>query len=281
MNYRHLYHAGNFADVAKHALLAALLDALNKKPAAWCYFDTHAGAGAYDLASVAARKTGEAATGIRRLWTQRGSLPGPLESLCRVVAELNPGLPAGEPPRYYPGSPAVAAALGREQDRLVLAELHEDEATLLKQCFNKDSRVAVHERDGYEMLKALVPPKERRGLALLDPPFEDAGEFDTLAETLLSVTERWPLGVNALWYPLKDDTASRRFLRRLERSGLRRLLLTELRLQAAPGALAGSGMLILNPPWGTESVLREALQVLARVLGPTGSEAQVRWLVPE
>ena len=281
MNYRHQFHAGNFADVAKHALLVVLLEALNKKPAAWCYYDTHAGAGGYDLESAAARKTGESDAGIRHLWSRRGSLPAPLERLCRIVADLNPGLQDGEPPRYYPGSPWVAAALSREQDRLVLAELHENEADLLKQRFRGDKRVAVHERDGYEMLQALIPPAEKRGLALLDPPYEDPGEFETLAAGLIAAAGRWPGGVYALWYPLKEETSTKRFLRAVERSGLRKLLLTELRLPTTPGALAGSGLLILNPPWGMEAPMRECLEALARELGPKGSSAEVRWLVPE
>lgn len=281
MNYRHQFHAGNFADVAKHALLVLLLEALNKKPAPWCYYDTHAGAGGYDLESAAARKTSESDAGIRHLWSRRDSLPAPLARLCRIVADLNPELQGGEPPRYYPGSPWVAAALAREQDRLVLAELHENEAGFLRQRFRGDKHAAVHERDGYEMLQALIPPAEKRGLALLDPPYEDPGEFDKLATELIAAAGRWSGGVYALWYPLKEETATKRFLRAVERSGLRKLLLTELRLPSTPGALAGSGLLILNPPWGTEAPMRECLEALARELGPKGSSAEVRWLVPE
>jgi 23S rRNA (adenine2030-N6)-methyltransferase len=159
--------------------------------------------------------------------------------------------------------------------------MHESEAALLRQGFRGDPRVAVHERDGYEMLQALIPPAERRGLALLDPPFEEPGEFDKLANELMSAAGRWPSGIYALWYPLKEEAASRRFLRTLERSGLHKLLVTELRLPTTPGALAGSGLLILNPPWGTEAPMRECLEALARELGPKGSSAEVRWLVSE
>ena len=281
MNYRHGFHAGNFADVAKHSLLALLLEALNRKPATWHYFDTHAGAGVYDLSGDDARRGGEAREGILKLWPARGGLPAAVERLCAVVAALNPGLAPGQLPRLYPGSPCLAAALARESDHLTLAELQPEEARRLKGEFQRDKRTAVHCRDGYEMLKGLSPPPERRGLALLDPPYESADEFDRLVESLAACHGRWPGGIYALWYPIKDETARKRFLRALERSGIRRLLLTEFRLATSADALAGSGLVVVNPPWQSEAEMRDCLAALVRVLAPGSGSSLVDWLVPE
>lgn len=281
MNYRHAFHAGNFADVAKHSLLVLLLEALSRKPAPWCYLESHAGAGAYDLGGDAARRTREAAGGILKLWPARGQLPAPVETLCQLVADLNPGLPAGELPRNYPGSPAIAAALARAKDRLVLSELQAEDARHLRALFQRDSRAAVHERDGYEMLKALTPPAERRGLVLMDPSFEHPDEFERMAACLGACHARWPGGIYALWYPLKDEPARARFLRGLERSGIRKVLLTELRVSRQADALAGTGMVIVNPPWQVEQEIRTALESLARLLAPETGQSEMRWLVPE
>ena len=281
MNYRHGYHAGNFADVAKHSLLALLLEALGSKPAPWHYYDSHAGAGAYDLAAEAARRSGEAAGGILKLWPARGSLPAPAERLCDMVAALDPGLPAGALPKLYPGSPRVALALARDSDRLTLAELQPQEARLLKSEFRREPRVAVHERDGYEMLRALTPPAERRGLVLMDPPYESPEEFTSLTDALLACHGRWPTGVYALWYPIKDEAARKRFLRSVERSGLRRILLTELRLGTQGEGLMGSGMLVVNPPWQADAAMRLCLKGLVEVLAPESGSAEVGWLVSE
>ena len=281
MNYRHGFHAGNFADVAKHSLLALLLEALNRKPAPWHYFDTHAGAGVYDLSADDARRGGEAREGILKLWPARGGLPAAVERLCAAVTALNPGLMPGQLPRLYPGSPRLAADLARESDRLTLAELQPEEARRLKAEFQRDKRTAVHCRDGYEMLRALAPPPERRGLALLDPPYESAAEFERLAEALAASHARWPAGIYALWYPIKDEPARKRFLRGLERSGMRRILLTEFRLATAADALAGSGLVVVNPPWQSEGEMRECLTALVRVLAPGGGSSVVDWLVPE
>jgi 23S rRNA (adenine2030-N6)-methyltransferase len=278
MNYRHGFHAGNFADVVKHSLLAMLLEALNRKPAPWAYLDTHAGAGAYDLHAEAAQRTGEALGGIGRLWPARGKLPEAAERLCGIVAALNPDLAAGTLPRVYPGSPRIAAALSRPDDRVLLAELHPEEAYLLRGELRSFATAAVHERDGYEMLKALTPPKERRGLVLMDPPYEKADEFETVASALMAAHRHWASGTYALWYPIKDDSARRRFLRRLEQSGLRKILLTELHLPPREG-LSGTGLLVVNPPWQFDTEARECLAALVPFLGAERSE--VRWLVPE
>lgn len=286
MNYRHGFHAGNFADVVKHSLLILLLEALGQKSTPWAYLDTHAGCGSYDLGSEPARRTREAEGGILRLWPHRGRLPAAAEKLCNVVAALDPGFSPGNPsgaavPRRYPGSPRVALSQARAKDRLMLAELHPEEARTLKQEFRREDRVAVHERDGYEMLQALTPPRERRGLVLVDPPYEKAEEFEFAASALGGAHAHWPGGVYALWYPIKDDSARRRFLRRVEQSGLRKVLLTELRLAPRAEGLTGSGLLVLNPPWQADQAMRACLEALSTLLAPEGGETEVRWLVPE
>ena len=282
MNYRHSYHAGNFADLMKHAVLVTLLGALSQKDKPWRYYDTHAGAGLYDTRAEMAVRTRESESGIGRLWHAKGNPPEPVATLRRIVAAANPELAPEGTPRYYPGSPVVAAALAREHDRLVLAELHPEEAARLRLQFRNDRRAAVHERDGYEMLKALVPPPERRGLVLMDPPFEREDEFTLLAETVLAAQARWPDGIYALWYPLKDTAPVRRLHRQLQQSSRRPVL--QLQLQVAPPSgetLTASGMTILNPPWRSDQRIAESLAYLARVLAPGQGEAAVSWLLEE
>ena len=279
MNYRHLFHAGNFADIFKHTLLVVLLEALNRKPAPWCLFDSHAGAGLYDLHAEEARRSGEAAGGIGRLWPARAAAPPPVAQLCAAVAAVNPGLATDALPRFYPGSPLVAANLARAHDRLVLAELQPEEALLLRTHLRRDARVAVHVRDGYEMLKALTPPAERRGLALLDPPFEKATEFVQMLQALRVTQRRWSEGVYALWYPLKDQPAVRRFERELRHLKARRVLLAEFR--AAPAGTPGlhaCGLALINPPWQIEQGSEAALEFLRDTLAPQCGGYQLRWL---
>lgn len=282
MNYRHEFHAGNFADVMKHSLLVILLDALNRKSNPWCYFDTHAGAGRYDLQGKSALNTKEADGGISRLWPQRNAAPASVQQLCEIVAGINPELASDQPPRFYPGSPYIAAALARDQDRLILAELQPQEQRLLREHLHGDARSAVHSRDGYEMLTALVPPSQRRGLVLMDPPFEKPDEFDAQLKALCTAHLRWSTGVYALWYPMKDEAVVRRFHRQVSQSGIRNILVAELRLTPAAAQLfSACGMLVVNPPWLSEAAMRDALHYLAAVLAPGSGESSVRWLVPK
>lgn len=282
MNYRHAFHAGNFADIMKHAVLVSLLQALSRKPKPWCYYDTHAGAGLYDTHAGMATKTGEAETGIGRLWRAQGDVPAVLAELCRIVASFNQGDTPGQTPRHYPGSPAITAALARGHDRLIFAERHPEEAALLKNRFRHDARAAVHARDGYEMIRALVPPAERRGLVLMDPPFEREDEFSLLADTCVAAQARWPEGVYALWYPLKDMGPVRRLHHRLQQTSLRPVLLAQLRIApVSVDALTASGMAIVNPPWQTDQVITESLTWLARTLAPAQGGADVAWLRQE
>lgn len=278
MNYRHSYHAGNFADVFKHTILILLLQALRSKDKPFCYLDTHAGAGRYDLLGEAARKTGEYQEGIARFWAGQVPLREMTDYLAAVRAVNEEG---GGGLRFYPGSPRIARYFLRAQDRMVLMELHAEEAHALKQEFRGDPQVHVHHADGFSGLKAFLPPPEKRGLVLIDPPFERAEEFEHLAAALQAAHSRWSTGIYAIWYPLKDPHEIRRFHGQLAGSGLRKLLLAEISFDAAPGRLYGCGMVILNPPWKLDEQLNRLRPALLAALQVTRGEMRVEWLVPE
>ncbi len=269
MNYRHAFHAGNFADVFKHSILLGLLESLKRKQTAFCYFDTHAGRGRYDLRSEEANKTREHDGGIQRLLTST-RLPSVLHVYINLVRALNAGQ-SGEL-NLYPGSPLLASLVMREHDRAIVCELQEDEATLLKAMFRGDARFAVHQRDGYEALKALTPPRQKRGVALIDPPFEaQVGEFRQIEDALAVAVPRWPNAIYAIWYPIKLRQHITPFHRWLgERSGAKSVLVAELLLHPDNSALRlnGCGMAILNPPWKFDRQLEELLPVLRELLAP-------------
>jgi 23S rRNA (adenine2030-N6)-methyltransferase len=278
MNYRHAFHAGNFADVFKHAVLALLLKSLARKQAPYCYLDTHAGAGRYDLLGEAAQKTGEYRDGIGRLWGTP-ALPG-LEDYLAAVRALNPSGML----RNYPGSPAIARLLLRAEDRMVLIERHPQEYERLRAEFAGDHRVTVRQQDGYAALKAFLPPPQRRGLVLIDPPYESPEDFEQAFESLQLARARWASGAYALWYPIKDPVPVERLHRRLVRSGLRKLLVAELSPYPAdsPLRLNGSGLVLVNPPWQLDQVLAALLpRLLERLHQHPGGRAVSFWLVPE
>ena len=283
MNYRHAFHAGNFADVVKHAVLALILEHLGRKPAPVFVLDTHAGAGRHDLASDAARRTGEADGGIVRvLAALTGGEPPPvLAAYLATVTRLNEG--NGGAPRWYPGSPRVARALMRPGDRLVLAEAHPEDAATLKREFAGDAQVAAHQRDGYLALKAFLPPPERRGLVLIDPPYEDAGEAGRLVAGLQAAHRRWPTGVYALWYPIKERPWVWRLHDALAATGIPRQLVVELTIRPEDDfrRLNGCGLVVVNPPWRLDESLRELLPWLRGALADRDGGWRVDWLVPE
>src|SRR5688572_18769891 len=252
MNYRHAYHAGNHADVLKHVLLLALLDALARKPAPYFVLDTHAGRGVYDLQAEEAGKTGEAEDGVARLlaWA-RNARPLPT-AIARYRTALQVEADAAGDRQRYPGSPLLTARALREGDRLAACELHPEDAAALKALFKHDPRVGVHQRDGYGAIAALLPPKEKRGLVLIDPPYEAQGaEFDAVLAALRDGLTRWPTGVFAVWYPIKQRRTLLPFLRKAAALPARQMLLAEVlvRRDDSPLRMNGSGMLILNPPW--------------------------------
>lgn len=256
MNYRHAFHAGNFADVHKHVTLLALIEALRRKDTPFVVLETHAGAGIYDLLGGEARRTGEWSEGIGRLVGETKA-PAVVRAYLEQVRTLNPDGKL----RLYPGSPALAAATLRPQDRLVLCELEPSTHTALREALKGRKGIAIHARDGWEALKALLPPREaKRGLVLIDPPFEAANELTRLADALIAAHKRWPQGVLAAWYPLKDRPPLDRFLRKLRAASLPDLWVSEWCIHPPTSGiqLNGSGMVIINMPWKLEDTLREA-----------------------
>lgn len=283
MNYRHAYHAGNFADVLKHSVLVGLIEALKQKQTPFCYVDTHAGRGRYDLHGEEALKTREFADGVLRL-LDAARLPAALHVYLNLVRALNANR-SGHDIAVYPGSPLLASLLLREGDRAQLCELQPDEAAHLRNLFRGDSRIAVHERDGYDAMRSLLPPKEKRGLVLIDPPFEaQDGEFRLIEAALKQAQARWPGGIYAVWYPIKLRQQLAGFYRWLKGSGFSKVLAAELLVHPDNSALRlnGTGMVILNTPWKFERQLEELLPVLSQHLaqGRFGQHS-VEWLVRE
>ncbi|MBB6254256.1 23S rRNA (adenine(2030)-N(6))-methyltransferase RlmJ [Nitrospirillum iridis] len=291
MNYRHAFHAGNPADVMKHAILALLLTRLTAKTAPFAVLDTHAGIGRYDLGADEAVRTGEAALGIQRLLqaAEAGRLPpAAAEALAPYLnaVRTSGGEPLGPikgPITSYPGSPCLTRAFLRDDDRLILAELHPEDAQTLKGVFRGDRQVAVHHMDGWTALKAHLPPKEKRGLVLIDPPFEAADDFDRLVAGLALAHSRWPTGIYALWYPIKDRAVGWRLHQRLEDSGIPKILAAELTWNddGRVDRLNGSGMILVNPPWQLDETLGQMLPALHEALGFTQGIAHVEWVAGE
>lgn len=283
MNYRHAYHAGNHADVLKHVVLLAALDLLRRKPSPIFVLDTHAGRGSYQLAGHEARKSAEADAGIVRL----ASHPPADETLASYLMAVMAHNPSGRL-LTYPGSPALIAQRLREQDRMVCRETQPEEAQALKALFDGNGQVSVQADDGYEALKALLPPRlggQRfaRGLVLVDPPFEAQDkEFDTALPAIAEGLRRWPQGVFVLWYPIKLRHSMARQVRRMAALPMASALRVELLVRPAdsPLRMNGSGVLICNPPWGLEPALKKALPELRRLLGEQRADSVVEWIKP-
>jgi 23S rRNA (adenine2030-N6)-methyltransferase len=272
MNYRHAFHAGNFADCMKHALLLWLLRAMARKPAGFFVLDTHAGRGRYDLEVGPAAVTGEWRAGIGRL------LDDPPEELADYISLVRQcGL--------YPGSPVLIRALLRPQDRLACCELQPDEFAALKRLFRGADRVAVHHRDGWEALGALLPPPERRALVLVDPPYEPLDDFARLADRLHTGHGRFPSGVFAAWYPIKHRARVRQFHIALRETGVRDIVVCEIWLREPLDAtrLNGCGLAVINPPFGFEAAAAPILHALLARLGDgePGAGIAVERLVDE
>jgi 23S rRNA (adenine2030-N6)-methyltransferase len=323
MNYRHAFHAGNFADVVKHVVLARILVHLRGKPAAFRVIDTHAGAGVYDLAGEEASRSGEWRAGIGRLLTApiAPAVQPLLKPYLDVVASLNgapaaPLVPAqagtradessqnqrsldhgvrqneqvadasfgvGSTLTTYPGSPALARAFLRPQDRLVACELEPKAYALLAHHFARDRRIKTVAIDGWMALNAYVPPSERRGIVIVDPPFEEAQDFTRLAHGLEAAHRKWASGIYVLWYPIKGRQEPDALARRLKRSSIARILRAELAVDATPaqGPLGGCGLIIVNPPWTLESELAAMLPELVKALGSRNSNYRLDWIAGE
>lgn len=282
MNYRHAYHAGNFADVVKHVALSRLVEYLKLKDKAFRITDTHAGIGLYDLSSDEAQKTGEWHGGIGRLLDADLSAEavGLLAPYLDAVKAVNP---TGAIERY-PGSPLIVRHLLRPQDRLSAIELHPQDFGLLRDLFAGDFQVRTMELDGWLALGAHLPPKEKRGLVLVDPPFEQAGEFDRLVDGLARAHRRWPGGIYALWYPVKNRTAVAEFRAALREVGIPKILdvVFEIRGASAEGLFDGTGLIVVNPPFVFENEMRIILPELMKTLGE-GPKARwsLEWLAGE
>lgn len=270
MNYRHSYHAGHFADVFKHMILISLLRELSHKESAFCYLDTHAGIADYDLESEKGQKTQEWRSGILKLWNNEltESLSPMILDYLQLVHKYNPTSAL----KYYPGSPRIARLCLRPQDRMILAELHSEDALTVKQLFARDRQVAVHHMDGYLALKAFLPPKEHRGLILIDPPFESKNEFSMIISHLKLAYKRFPSGIYAIWYPIKSRAQVQSFYTELKASGIANILSCELSVDKLDedSKLTACGMVIINPPWQWPNQLKIPLQFLSQQLG-TGS----------
>ncbi len=281
LSYRHAYHAGNHADVLKHLVLTLIFQALQRKPAAMCFIDTHAGAGAYDLRSRESEKVGEFRHGIERVWHQPES-PSALQSYLEAVRAMNSRL-RGEL-RYYPGSPSLARHLLRPQDHMVLIELHPTDHARLSETFAPEAHCRVELGDGYTLLKAFVPPREKRGVVLLDPSYELKTEYRDVIDTLTTAYARWATGVYVLWYPLIAREQADKLRKRVLATGIRRVLGIEFALSApiAAGGLWGSGLLVVNPPYQLDTTINQLLPWLRQTLhAAPDAVCETRWLVPE
>jgi 23S rRNA (adenine2030-N6)-methyltransferase len=271
MNYRHAFHAGNFADVFKHAVLARIILHLQKKEGAFRVIDTHAGTGRYSLASEAAAKTGEWLDGIGRL--RGAALPAAAADLLKPYLDIALPMVTGNP-AAYPGSPLIARRLFRKQDRLTAIELHPEDGRTLAKLFAGDVQARIIALDGWLSLGAHVPPKEKRGVVLVDPPFEEKDEFDRMIDGLSKAHKRWPGGTYALWYPVKDKTAVSNFRFALAQSGIADIIDGELMVRSSGGErLDGCGMAVVNPPWTLEGEMRLMLAALAPLLALDGRAA--------
>lgn len=277
--YRHIFHAGNFADVSKHVILIALLESLLRKESPFAILDTHGGIGRYRLDSPEAQKNREFDGGIGRLWTCQDAPETVAHYLDQIRGFNNDGQL-----RSYPGSPRIARSYLRAQDRLIVTELNPHDHATLKEEFSGDAQVSIHLQDAYQGMKAFLPPREKRGLVLIDPAFELRDEYERLVQAIRSTWKRWPSGIYAIWYPIQSQSLVTRLHEAIRKSGIRKVLCAELNKRPADqrSGLNGSGMLIINPPWQLESTLETALAYLQRVLEENGKGShRVEWLVSE
>jgi 23S rRNA (adenine2030-N6)-methyltransferase len=274
LSYQHDYHAGNHADVLKHTVLALLIQALKRKPAALRVIDSHAGSGVYDLASQMAQHGREFETGVALVRKASDPPPG-----VRPYLDVLDGLNGAGALRDYPGSPELAARLLREQDHLELFELHPQAAAALQKRYARNAQVHVHRRDGFEGLVAVVPPKEHRGIALIDPAYEQKDDFSRVADLVDACRKRWANGVYMIWYPLIRHAGYDRLIEALGKSQIPRALRVELEVAPHSDGLRGSGLVIGNLPFQVDTELRKLVPWLGRVLAQSADASHsVRWL---
>lgn len=268
MNYRHAYHAGSFSDVLKHIVLIALLESLKRKDTPFCYIDTHAGIGYYNLYSEMAAKSKEYENGIEKI-IQADNPPPLVRLYLDCVHHINNQLEKAKfaSLRYYPGSPMIARHFCRPRDRVVACDLHPEEYQALRSAFAGDKQVAVHHLDGFLGLKAFLPPPENRGLVLIDPPYENPEETTRIVHSLPIATKRWANGLYAIWYPIKEKAQIDRFHRSLKANISQPVFVVELTLYPdIPNHLNGCGMAIINPPFQFDHTIKEILPWIWKAL---------------
>ena len=283
MNYRHIFHAGNRCDIVKHAVLSLILSHLRAKDKGFAVLDTHAGIGLYDLHDPRAQKTREASEGIQSL-LNAPAIPA-LTPYLDVLRKLNPlwDGKSAEGFRVYPGSPLLAFHLLRAQDRLIACELHPEDFEALRLHAPADKRFQIHCRNGYEAMGAFLPPPEKRGLVLIDPPYEQPDEFETLVQRVSETYRRWSTGMYMIWYPVKDRPAIWKFQEALIAAGLSKILCAEFIYEESPRTdrLTGSGLILINPPWKLDEELNTLFPTLHTALQTPYAGTSVRWLTPQ
>ncbi|GGW62929.1 23S rRNA (adenine(2030)-N(6))-methyltransferase RlmJ [Alishewanella tabrizica] len=278
LSYRHSYHAGNHADVIKHLTQVAILDYLLKKDKPFCYHDTHAGAGLYSLQSEHAQKTAEYQGGIAKLWHYQAQSPV-LQRYLGLVKQLNPD----DTLNFYPGSPKIAALMLRQSDHLQATELHPTDFPLLKSQFVKRRYTRIENIDAYAGFKAMLPPLVKRGVVLMDPPYELKTEYQDLVNGLQDAYKRWPQATYAIWYPVIERPAVEAFIAAIVASGIKNQLRIEFNLHADSSGhgMTGSGMLVINPPFTLATEMRQALTEVLSQIGSVHSTVQITPLVAE
>lgn len=280
LSYRHSFHAGNHADVVKHIVEMLIIENLTQKEKGFYYLDTHSGVGRYRLFSQESEKTAEFEEGIARLW-HRDDLPEEVQRYVDLIKKLNYG---GKELRYYAGSPLIAAQMLRPQDRGLLVELHPTDFPLLRNNFKEFKNISVKRDDGFQQVKATLPPKERRGLVLMDPPYEMKEDYDLVVNAIVEGYKRFATGIYAVWYPVVLRQQSKRIVKGLEASGIRKILQIELavRPDSDQRGMTASGMIVINPPWQLEAQMKKILPYLTNVLVPEGTGSwSVNWIAPE
>ncbi|MFZ7198318.1 23S rRNA (adenine(2030)-N(6))-methyltransferase RlmJ [Avibacterium avium] len=282
LSYRHSFHAGNFADVLKHIVQMLIIESLQQKDKGFYYLDTHAGVGHYRLFGNESEKTGEYKEGIGRLWDQdQAEMPEEVARYVALIKKLNYG---GKSLRYYAGSPLTAAHLLRPQDRALLTELHPADFPLLRNNFKEFDNVTTKRDNGFQQIKATLPPKERRGLILIDPPYELKEDYDLVVKAIEEGVKRFATGIYAIWYPVVLRQQTKRIVKGLENTGIRKILQIEMavRPDSDQRGMTASGMIVVNPPWQLEAQMKKILPYLTKTLVPEGTGSwKVEWITPE
>lgn len=264
MNYRHVYHAGNFADAIKHLILVVLLQALQRKETPFCFLDTHAGIGLYELQSTQTQKKQEYNNGIAKLLSlDKNNFPQPLQDYIQIVQKYN----VDNQIDFYPGSSFMADNCMRAQDQLILCELHKEDIQTLKDNFKNAKNVAIHHMDGYLAMKAFLPPKQKRGLVLIDPPFEVTNEFEQIFQALTRALKHWRSGHFMVWYPIKNHDAVNEFYDHIKTLNTENMIIHfSLDEMIEAGKLSSCGILLINPPFQVKETVEAVLPTLSKIL---------------